>query len=138
MMNLGDGPVAVMSVNARAPHQEVRPGEMIGPFKLVDVNSREITLEWDGKVIHKLTDEMEDRTARDTSEHHAGPNRSGWRRRRLPPRPHRRDRAAIPAGVFAFANPTTAMPVGTVADGYRKNSVMTLFGPQCRWEPVGR
>jgi len=138
MMNLGDGPVAVMSVNAKAPHQEVRPGEMIGPFKLVDVNSREIALEWDGKVIHKLTDELEDRTTRDTSA-------TTQVQTAPPPLPAAPPAAAAPMGPggdtgsgFRVCAPNDTMPVGTVVDGYRKNSVMTLFGPQCRWEPVGR
>ena len=42
MMNLGDGQVAVMSVTAASAQEEIRPGEVIGQFKLVDVNTEEI------------------------------------------------------------------------------------------------
>ncbi len=134
MMNLGDGPVAVMSVNASAPHQEVHIGDVIGPFKLLDVNSREIALEWDGKVIRKLTDELEDRTVREDSE----PVRAAAAPAAPPP-------VATPQGPggdtgrgFRACAPNDSTPDGSVVDGYRKTSVTTLFGMQCRWEPAGR
>ncbi len=62
MMNIGDGPAAILSVNATSPQMEIHPGETIGPFKLVDVNTQEIALEWDGKVIRKTVDEILDRS----------------------------------------------------------------------------
>ena len=62
-----------------------------------------------------------------------------------PPLPAAPPAAAAPMGPggdtgsgFRVCAPNDTMPVGTVVDGYRKNSVMTLFGPQCRWEPVGK
>jgi hypothetical protein len=64
MMNIGDGPAAILSINAGSPQMEIHPGEAIGPFKLVDINSQEIALEWDGKVIRKTVDEILDRTTR--------------------------------------------------------------------------
>ena len=64
MMNIGDGPAAILSVNASSPQMEIHPGETIGPFKLVDVNTQEIALEWDGKIIRKSVDEILDRATR--------------------------------------------------------------------------
>jgi hypothetical protein len=53
MMNLGQGPIAIFSMNASAPHQRIRPGDTIGQFLVVDVNSNGVTFEWDGKRIYK-------------------------------------------------------------------------------------
>jgi hypothetical protein len=135
MMNLGDGPVAVMSVNATAPHQEVHSGDMIGPFKLVDFNSQEIALEWDGKVIHKLVDEMSDHSVHEASQTTQASNAPA-----PPPAPA----ASAPLGPgadtgrgFRVCQSNDSTPVGTVVDGYRKTSALTLFGQQCRWELVG-
>lgn len=136
MMNLGDGPVAVMSVNASAPHQEVHPGDPIGPFKLVDVNSEEITLEWDGKTIHKQADEMSDHAAREA------PQPTQAQTAPAAPAP---PVASTPQGPgedtgrgFRICQPNDSNPTGTVVDGYLKTSATTLFGRQCRWEPVGK
>src|ERR1700722_5664813 len=45
-MNFGEGPMAMLSVNSGAPQQATRPGEMIGPFKLIDITRQDLTLEW--------------------------------------------------------------------------------------------
>ena len=138
MMNIGDGPAAILSVNASSPQMEIHPGEMIGPFKLVDVNSQEIALEWDGKVIRKTVDEILDRTTREVAvdANAAGPG--------APPPP------VVPVIKTALgpgedsgrgykacqANDST--PDDSVVDGYRKVSLKTPFGNACRWDPVGR
>lgn len=141
MMNL-DGVSAIMSVSANAPQQEIRPGEMIGPFKLVEVGEREITLEWDGKAIHKTMDELSD---------HGGAASESQNR------PAAQDRAARTVVPVAPPPPVAKTPIGpgqdtgrgnrvcdnndsypngAVVDGYRKIISPTPFGPQCRWDPV--
>ena len=42
-MNMGGGLRVMLSVNKDAPHQAIHPGETIGQFKLVDVNTEEMT-----------------------------------------------------------------------------------------------
>src|SRR5438552_14006738 len=51
MMNIGDsGPMAFLSIgNGR--NQAIHIGEPIGAFKLLDVNSDEVTFEWDSKPV---------------------------------------------------------------------------------------
>ena len=39
-MNLGDGPMALLVEKPGMPQKAVKPGETIGQFKLVDVNTR--------------------------------------------------------------------------------------------------
>ncbi len=138
MMNIGDGPTAILSVNASSPQMEIHPGDMIGPFKLVDVNTQEIALEWDGKIIRKTVDEILDRATRQVV---ADANTQAP--------------AAAPASVlpviktplgpgedtgrgYKVCNVNDSTPDETVVDGYRKVSIKTPFGSACRWDPVGR
>ena len=45
-MNLGDGPMALLVEKPGMPEKAIKPGETIGQFKLVDVNTNEITFVW--------------------------------------------------------------------------------------------
>ena len=136
-MNLGDGLVAVMSVNNAAPHQEIRLGQEIGPFKLVSLNRSELVLGWDGKEIHKSLDELSDHSFTGTPQQNNNPNASN-----APPPPPPPP-AAAPLGPgqdtgagFRLCQAGDTNPIGSVSDGFRKTSVMTIMGPQCRWEPA--
>jgi hypothetical protein len=138
MMNIGDGPAAILSINAASPEMEVHPGEEIGPFKLVDVNTQEIALEWDGKIIHKTVDEILDRTMRQVVADANAPASAGPT---LPPLPV--EKTPLGPGEdtgrgFKACNPNDSTPDDTVVDGYRKVSIATPFGNACRWDPVGR
>jgi len=62
-MNLGGGPTAMLSVGSDPRAKEVKPGDNIGQFKLVDVNTQDITFEWKGQQVRKLLSEIIDRTA---------------------------------------------------------------------------
>src|SRR6202040_3779153 len=62
LVDLGDGPMAIMSDGAKAPHRDYQPGDKVGAFTLVSVNSEQIVLEWEGQTITKDVDEMLDRT----------------------------------------------------------------------------
>jgi hypothetical protein len=59
MMTIGhSGPTAFLSLTKDSPHKAIHPGEQIGQFTLVDVNSTEMTLEWEGQQIHKRVEEL--------------------------------------------------------------------------------
>jgi hypothetical protein len=138
IMNLGDGQVAIMSVTAASAQEEIHPGETIGQFKLVDVNTEELVLEWDGKVIHKKMDEILERAAAQQPADSRPPEAA-------PPAAQVQDLVKRPTGPGADAgsgnracDPNDSSPVGTVTDGYRKMSIPTPFGNVCRWDPVGR
>src|ERR1051326_9256800 len=60
LMNLGDGPIAFLSKTATSPYETIHPGETIGEFKLLSVNTKEIELEWNGKTVRKAVDELLD------------------------------------------------------------------------------
>ena len=138
MMNIGDGPAAILSVNAASPQMEIHPGETIGPFKLVDVNSQEIALEWDGKIIHKTVDEILDRAVREVAADGNAPAPGA-----PPPPVLPVVKSALGPGEdtgrgYKTCNVNDNTPDETVVDGYRKVSIATPFGNACRWDPVGR
>jgi hypothetical protein len=131
-MNIGDGPMAIMSM-ASGPYQEVRVGAAIGEFKLLEVNAREIALEWDGKVVRKRVDEMQDRAAAEAP----------VQRTQAPASAPPAETAKVPMGPgfdmgrgMRACNPNDSNPPGTVAEGYRKVVTTTPFGQSCRWEQM--
>jgi hypothetical protein len=138
MMNIGDGPAAILSVSAGSPQMEIHPGEMIGPFKLVDVTTQEIALEWDGKIIRKTVDEILDRATREVVADANTPAPAA-------PAPAVVPVVKSPLGPgedtgrgFKVCVPNDSTPDGSVVDGYRKVSIPTPFGNACRWDPAGR
>ena len=138
MMNIGDGPAAILSVNATAPQMEIHPGETIGPFKLVDVTSQEIALEWDGKIIRKTVDEILDRTTRQVVADANTPGPAA-----PPPPVVQVVKAPLGPGEdtgrgYKVCIPNDSTPDGSIVDGYRKVSIATPFGNACRWDPAGR
>ena len=62
VVDLGDGPMAIMSEGPKGPHRDYQPGDKVGAFKLVAVNNDELVLEWEGQTITKKVDEILDRS----------------------------------------------------------------------------
>lgn len=146
-MNLGDGPFAIMSKNGSARQEEVHAGGMIGDFKLIDFNRKEITLEWDGRMIHKRTDEMgKDDGARAAAGPGAVPAVGGLIGLipgiAAPPAPPAKLSELGPGpdngNTFRPCMPGDSSPNGAIADGYRKSIRSTPFGSECHWESVGK
>jgi hypothetical protein len=136
-MNIGTGPMASLSEKPNSAGVFLHPGETIGQFKLVDVNSNEITLEWEGKTIRKNVDELLDRGATQQpvaqaarTEQPAAPAPAAVK---TPTGP-----GADTGAGFKRCEPSDSTPAGTVVDGYRKVVNPTPFGEACRWDPVGR
>jgi hypothetical protein len=137
ILNLGDGTTAILSEKPGAQHRDFRPGEQVGAFKLVAVDTEEIVLEWDGQTITRKVDDLIDRTPPQAAAAPATPTTAA------------RDVSATPAppakaapgeelghrGVSACQKGDTS-PAGTVADGMRKVMMNNPFGATCYWEPV--
>jgi hypothetical protein len=141
-MNIGTGPMAILSATATSAHQGLHAGETIGQFKLVDVTSDEITLEWEGKTIRKNVDELLERSASQQAAVTGGRTDQPAAAAPPPPAPAVAKSAIGPgadtgAG-FKRCEPNDSTPPGTVVDGYRKVVNPTPFGEACRWDPVGR
>ena len=58
----GVPPTIVLSEKAGGPQKGYRPGDTIGPWTLVSVDSSYADFEWDGKEFKKRIDELIDRT----------------------------------------------------------------------------
>jgi hypothetical protein len=138
-MNLGGGPIAILSVTKASAHEAIHPGDAIGEFTLRSVNTREIELEWRDQVIRKSVDELEDNTT---------PAVQAVAARTELPAPVLTSTPLMPAtppppgpgmdthfGV-KLCNPGDTSKVGSVVDGFRKVLSPTPFGSSCYWEPV--
>ena len=139
-MNIGEGPMALLAIG-NGPSQEVKAGGMIGPFKLVDFNTVDMTFEWQGQIARRTLDQLTDHTIQVASS--SGDN--GGRSVSSAPPP-----VVVPV-VQQALGPGTAlpdggaacqandnMPVGSVVSGLRKVEASTPFGKACRWDPVKR
>ncbi len=137
-MNIGSGPMAILSLTAGGAHEVVRPGESIGQFKVVDVNSEEIAFEWDGKIVRQKVETLIDRTPVATAVASAA-----VRTEQPAPPPVSVPKTPTGPGVdtgrgFKTCDANDSTPAGAVVDGYRKVVSATPFGESCRWDPVGR
>jgi hypothetical protein len=141
-MDLGDGPLAMMSAKPGEMQREVRYGDKIGEFVLVALDRENIVLEWDGKKISKKTSELSPKeTAQNTAAAPAGravaDNAGAASTQNAGSRP---GAAAAPGAETSPGTracvPGDDSPNGTVKDGWRKVSVKTPFGTMCRWEAV--
>jgi hypothetical protein len=138
-MNLGDGPVVVLVERSGSPEKAIEVGGTIGQFKLVDVNTNEITFAWsyNGETVRRTLASLIDRTAPAQAEN----------------RPANAGNAPAPAAPVVKSNlgagevtqfgfkqclPDDSSPEGTIDKGFRKVISQTPFGKSCRWDPVGR
>jgi hypothetical protein len=142
IMNLGDGPMAFMSVNASSPYETIRPGDTIGQFKLVSVNTKEIQLEWHGKTVTKSVDELLDnsQTAQQPAQQAAADTRTAAPAS-VVNQPQEAPSPKGPGEVNQYGTapclPNDNTPYGTVRDGFRKVERVTPFARVCLWEQLG-
>ena len=142
-MNIfGDGPQALLSIGMN-PSTTVSIGEMIGPFKLVDVNTVDITFDYQGTILRRTLAQLMDRTVTASSSGSGGGERSVSAAPAAPapapliPQPMGPQGDATAFG-FKTCAPNESLPEGTVQGGYRLSRPKTPFGNACRWDPVGR
>jgi hypothetical protein len=145
VITLPSGTKAVMSDHAGAASRSVTAGDSVGGFKILALDARKVTFEWDGKPVDRNIDDLVD---------HSGDVAGGGAPAGAGP--------AAPAAAAppsAPATPPTAAalgadngtaeapskacksgensPVGTVVDGYRKIGTASPFGVMgCSWVPA--
>jgi hypothetical protein len=132
-LNLGDGLSTILSENPSSAHREIKPGQRIGQFKLVDVNTVQITFEWNGEMVRRRLDELTDRTfvASAVADSRAASAPAPQVKQATGP-------GESTAFGFKICTPNDSTPDGTVVGGFRKVSIPTPFGNACRWDPVGK
>jgi hypothetical protein len=138
MMNIGtDGPTAILSANASAAHQAVHPGEVIGAFKLVEVDPDGLTLEWEGKQIRKNIDELSVRAGGPSAAEAAAESRTAPAPVATPPAAPAKSGPGEDTGRgFRICAINDGVAEGGVVDGFRKVVYSTPFGQSCRYEPA--
>jgi hypothetical protein len=133
LLNLGTGPMAVLSTAKDAPHQAVHIGENIGQFKLLDVNSEEMALEWDGKTIYKRVDEL---TAPAAPVEPAPVAQAAPAAPSTPPPPQKSGPGEMTQFGFKTCAVNDGNAEGAVVEGYKKVMHSTPFGQSCTWDPA--
>ena len=150
MINFGDpqGPVALITQKDTPGHQEVHAGEMIGEFKLVAFNRQEMTLEWDGRLIHTRLKEGGSEPPRVQQAPAEGPlapppgiipgqapQQTGPQ-----PRPQTMELGPGPAltDTVRACQAGDSSPAGAISDGYRKEINASPMGQQCIWRAIGK
>jgi hypothetical protein len=143
MMSLGSsGLTAFFSLSADGQHQAIHIGETIGQFKLLSVNSDEITLEWDGHEIRKTVAELSGQKGAPVVQVSQGVRTEAGPGPIAPPTPVK----SGPGDLTNFNTRTCAVndgnPAGAVVDQpdgkYKKVMHTNPFGTNCAWEPVGK
>ena len=137
VMDIGDGPIVMMSEKSGGRHRGVHVGEKIGEFKLVSVNKDDLVLGFEDRTVKKTLQELIDRGGAEAVAA-AGQN---------VPAGGAPIAAAAPVvskpepGVKLTEDTATCQtgdpsPAGAVVNGMRKVVFQTPFGNACRWEAV--
>lgn len=150
MMDLGDpqGPIALITQADAPGHEEVHAGEKIGEFKLVTFDRKEMTLEWEGKLLHKRLNEGGSTPVKAAAAPPSGapePPAPGIIPGIAPPEqePSRQQLQELGPGpqltesVRACQSGDSSAP-GTVNSGYRKEVNNSPMGAQCIWRAIGK
>lgn len=140
VLNLGDGPAAIMAAKAGESPREVHPGEKIGEFRLVSIGVDELVLEWDGRKLTRRFRDLMARAPAGEAAHAASVTPpSAAPQTQMESVTVSSDVTApgrdVGGGIRACQLGDTS-PNGTVRDGYRKVIVNLPMGQGCRWEPV--
>ena len=136
VMNLGGGPVVILSEKAGGTNRGYAVGEKVGDFTLMAVEDDQLVLGWEGQEIRKKLQELRPQPGTPAPQAAITPA--------APPGVVVQSVAApVVAGPGAQLTPNMracvvgdTSPAGTVRDGYRKVVNQTPFGSSCRWEPV--
>ena len=149
-MDLGDpqGPIALITQPGEPGHEEVHAGEPIGDFKLVAFDRKEMTLEWNGKLLHKRLNEggaEPVRAAAPVADGAPAPPPPGIipgvAQQQQPEAPRQAQElgpgAQLVDGVRSCQAGDASAP-GTVNGGYRKEVNVSPMGNQCLWRAVGK
>lgn len=131
-MNLDGVATAILSVGEER-FREIKPGQRIGQFKLVDVNTRDLTFEWKNQQVRKTVDELLERRVADNSS-----NAPAAAAQAAPAPPAIKSQIGPVGEVSVFGrrncDPNDSYPEGAVVDGWKKTYSTTPFGRACFWE----
>lgn len=142
VMALSSGPVVLMSEAAGKGSKGYRKGENVGEFKIADLSTKQITLQWEDKTIVKDINDMLDRSngpaaaataaAATPAAVAAAPSVTSV----APPSGKMGTPGVQMTAEIRACQPGDTTPSGAVVDGMRKVSTDTPFGKVCHWETI--
>jgi hypothetical protein len=154
VMEIG-GPITVfMSDGTSSKQRGYRPGEQVGPFKLVSATRTEFVLGWKDRTFNKTLADLKPKPGQQPAESAAAPAAASGPVAQLakpladaPGGPNEKlkvgQEGLIKDGVMIDTGAvnrsclgTDTAPAGTVQSGYRKVMRASPFGQVCYWEPV--
>lgn len=146
-MNLGGTPTVILGEKPGV-QRAFRPGDQVGPFKLLSVDGTDIAFEWDGQKIERKLSELIEQGRKSVSTAEAQPvavaaaapaqaASTTSTSTTITASTPEKSGPGVSVGADARAcQPGDNSPAGTVKDGYRKVMTDSPFGKLCRWEPA--
>jgi hypothetical protein len=144
VLGLPSGVKAIMAERAGQQSKPVHTGDEVGEFKILALDLRKVTFEWNGKQLEKNLDDLADHSGAAAAPVAASAVPAGPA---APPPPantanQQPTSAALgketgaPDAPSRTCTPGDNSPVGSVVDGYKKIGAMTPFGVMgCSWVP---
>ena len=135
----GVPPTIVLSEKTGGPQKGYHPGDHIGPWKVVGLDERYVTLAWNDKEFKKRIDELLDSTPIETV---AAPAAGAATAAAAPTAPPPNlSNSNSPVGIDTGGGnrgcvPGDTSPAGTIVDGYKKVITENPFGHACSWQSV--
>jgi hypothetical protein len=148
VMGMPSGAQALMSENRGDSGHPVRAGETIGEFKVLALDTQNITFGWNGKEISRKVDDLIDRSGPPAGQGPAVAAAPAARANTPAPAPpppaapsvHTARHGSIQVGTSqepaynCFGDDNS--PAGTVDEGFRKTVLPSPFGSLCKWVAV--
>ena len=151
VMEIG-GPITVfMSDGTSSSQKGYRPGEQVGPFKLVSASRNEFVLAWKDKTFNKSLADLKPKPGQQPEPAAAGAPSGAVAQLPKPAAGGEgganaklkegqqgliKDGMIDTGAVNRACAPGDTSPAGTVQAGFRKVTRATMFGQACYWEPA--
>jgi hypothetical protein len=145
VMGMPSGAQALIAERKGESGHSVRAGESVGEFKILALDTRNITFGWNGKEVSRKVDELIDRTGAEGGGAPAAPAAAPSGPAVPPPAAVANSNATGKHGPIQVGTPTDPAfnclgndnsPAGTVDDGFRKTILQSPFGSMCKWVAV--
>jgi hypothetical protein len=136
VMDIGDGPIVMMSEKSGGRHRGIHVGEKIGEFKLVSVNKNDLVLGFEERTVKKTLQELIDRggeSAQVAGQSGPAGGASSTPAAPIVSKPEPGVKLTEDTATCQTGDPS---PAGAVVNGMRKVVMQTPFGNACRWEAV--
>jgi hypothetical protein len=136
-MAIGE-PVVFLSI-ANQPERGYHAGEEIGDFRIANFDLDKIAFEWRGKTVERNVADLTPKEEPPPPSRAGAPAATPITPLASPAVPGTKTDPALGddmGGGLRTCVPGDSSPAGTMLAGYKKVVSQTMFGQNCRWEPV--